>query len=132
MVSFIVSIVICGIAVIAVGVSIVWLIHKVAVRMAEYDDKVLLVCLSVCMAVLSFFLILYCADIPSALNGGETVYTNELPDRVYYMHSMRTVSDNPELRNLKCFNPDGYDKYGNYRIRYTKLNRIVLAIEKLD
>ena len=132
MVNLAVSIAVCGLAVILMGVFALYQLRKIVLRAGDNDDKAGFAVSAVLTAVFLFYTATCCMDIPGALNGGEEVYTNELPDRVYYMRSMRTVSDNPELRDLKGFNPDGYEKYGNYRIRYTKRNRFVLEIEKLD
>lgn len=133
MFGFISSIAVCGLGVILAGAFAVYLLRRIILRAGDNEDKLGFAVSAVLTAVFLFYTVMCCMDIPSALNGGEAVYTNELPDRVYYMHSLRTVSDNPELVNLKCFNPPAeYEKYGNYRIQYTKLNKFVLEIEKLD
>lgn len=88
-----------------------------------------------CTALLFAFLcatVILSVDIPNAINGGETMYVNELPTYVYFGQLSHIVTDNDELRRLKCFNWNEYEKYGNYRIRYTKLTKFVLDIEKLD
>ncbi len=80
-----------------------------------------------------FFLIMLCLDIPSALSGGESVYVNDLPIHCSYGKYFSFVkTDNKKLMYLKFGDWNKYDKNGNYRIRYTKFNKIVLDIEKLD
>lgn len=75
---------------------------------------------------------LFAADIPSAIRGGEEVYVNELPDFVSLHLVPIVVTDNEVLKSLRFYPVNNYEKYGNYRIRYTKLTRCVLAIEDLD
>lgn len=78
-------------------------------------------------------LAILCIDIPSALRGGETVYTTELPTCYRYskFHT-EVITDNEELRHLRGPNWNRYEKYGKYRISYTHFTKIVLKVEKLD
>ena len=72
-------------------------------------------------------------DIPSALSGGEKVYTSELPTLQKYGHYMSfNITDNEELKFLHGCNWNKYEKYGNYCISYTKHTKYVLDIKKLD
>lgn len=82
--------------------------------------------------ILLSLIILFCMDIPSALSGGEEIYVNELPTTVNYLTIRKHYTDNKELRHLKGRDWNKYEKYGYYRIRYTKLTRFVLSVEKLD
>ena len=82
--------------------------------------------------VLLSLIILFCMDIPSALSGGEEIYVNELPITVNYFAIRKNFTDNKELRHLKRRDWNKYEKYGHYRIRYTKLTQFVLSVEKLD
>ena len=85
------------------------------------------------ICILLFFLTVLCLDIPSALSGGESVYVNELHiSYSYWKCFWFVITGNEKLMYLKFDNLNKYDKNGNYRIRYTKFNKIVLAIEKLD
>lgn len=132
MVNYVVTLILCGLSTIATGLLLINAIRKIIKGTAENEDKLTLVTMIVPMLLISTAFVAYCIDIPSALKGGETVYTNELPETTYAMHSWHTISDNPELKHLQGCRFDKYEKYGNYRIRYTKLNRLVLEIEKLD
>ena len=83
--------------------------------------------------MLSLAALLLSIDIPSALKGGQEVYVNELPTYHYAGHLYSHIeTDNEELKNLKFGNWNKYEKYGHYRIRYTKFIKFVLDIEKLD
>ena len=77
-------------------------------------------------------LITFSLDIPCALRGGQEMYVNELPSYIGFGRFRRTITDNEELKHLNGCIWDAYEKYGNYHIRYTKITRIVLDIEKLD
>lgn len=130
---FIMAIIICLLIVILVGGFLIYLAQKIIRGKSEFNDKATFFISMIFMLICLSTLIRYYMDIPSALNGGEIIYTNELPVQICLSHSLNTASDNPDLENLKCFiNLNKYDRYGNYRIRYTKLNRLVLEIEKLD
>lgn len=80
-----------------------------------------------------FITALLILDIPSALSGGEKVYTSELPTLQKYGHYMSfNITDNEELKLLHGCNWNKYEKYGNYCISYTKHTKYVLDIKKLD
>lgn len=135
MAGFVVALVVSGIAVIAIGVFLVYLLRKIIKGRAENDDKMGFAAMCLLLPIFTFYFILYCMDIPSAMKGGVTVYTEELPSITYAFHSWYTVSDNPELTRLQGFNSKKYreyEKYGNYRIRYTKFNRFILELERID
>lgn len=88
-----------------------------------------------CMVIIIslFFFICFCSDISNARNGGEVIYVDELPDIIQISHYSHIYSKKyPELDGLKNFNPYKYEKHGHYRIRYTKLTKYFLDIEKLD
>lgn len=109
-----------------------YLVRRIILKKAKQDDDFICACLFVIAALTFIMLITYCLDIPSVLNGGEVVYTNEMPEIIHLKGTSYVYSDNPELSGLKGFNPDEYEKYGNYRIRYTKINKFVLEVERLD
>lgn len=77
-------------------------------------------------------LITFSLDIPCALRGGQEMYVNELPSYIGCGRFRRTITDNEELKHLNGCTWDAYEKYGNYHIRYTKITKVVLDIEKLD
>lgn len=77
-------------------------------------------------------LITFSLDIPCALRGGQEMYVTELPSYTGFGTFQRTITDNEELRHLNGCNWDAYEKYGHYHIRYTKITKVVLDIEKLD
>ena len=85
------------------------------------------------LVVVLSFLAFLSIDIPSALSGGEEIYVNELPTRIAFSINIVYVDTDDEiLKQLKGCDWNKYEKYGNYRIRYTKFNKIVLDIERLD
>ncbi|NDO20294.1 hypothetical protein FMM68_11620 [Lachnospiraceae bacterium MD329] len=85
------------------------------------------------VACVSFIcLIPFSIDIPCALRGGQEMYVNELPSYTGFGKFQRTITDNEELKRLKGCNWAFSEKYGDYRICYTKVTKIVLDIEKLD
>lgn len=85
------------------------------------------------LCVILIFLIPLSIDIPSALSGGQEIYVNELPTYIGWSTYFSYVkTDNKLLKHMQGCNWDRYEKYGNYRIRYTKFTKFVLEIEKLD
>jgi len=78
------------------------------------------------------FIVIMGLDIPNALKGGEEIYVNELPERIGTGRISYTITDDDTLRHLQGCNWNKYEKYGNYRIRYTKLTKFVLDVEKLE
>lgn len=96
-------------------------------------DKIAGVGIIFFICVLSVITAIICIDIPSALSGGEVLYANELPTTVRCgCYASIAVTNNDELKHLQGCNWNKYEKYGNYRIRYTKLHKFVLDVEKLD
>lgn len=77
--------------------------------------------------------IIFAIDLPSAISGGKEIYVNELPTRYSLGSTISFVeTDNEALKHLKLGNWNKYEKYGNYRIRYTEPIKFVLEIEPLD
>lgn len=96
----------------------------------ENSDLALMIILG-CMTLAGF--IILSIDIPSAINGGQEMYVDELPTVEHWgTHISFIKTDNEELKHLKLADWERYEKYGHYRIRYTKLNKCVLEIEKID
>ncbi|MCI8520570.1 MAG: hypothetical protein HFE51_02135 [Clostridia bacterium] len=141
MINLLITIVFLGILII---LAILALIHSVIVSKTqeerypyttlENEEKSLGFFLPCLVLIFSLgFFIYFCADIPSARSGGEVIYVDELPDVIQTSHYSHIYSKKyPELNGLKNFNPYKYEKYGHYRIRYTKLTKHFLDIEKLD
>lgn len=82
--------------------------------------------------VVLFFINLIASDIPSVLDGGDVIYTDELPKYMEFGMIRYFKTDNEELKHLKFCNRNLYEEHGNYRIRYTKHTKFVLSVEKLD
>lgn len=107
-------------------------IWKKRIKDKEMNDQDLGMIVFVCCAVFAF-LVWMGIDIPSALSGGEEIYATELPETVQLGKIVTySITDNDELRDLKGVDWNRYEKYGNYHIRYTKFNKFVLKVEKLD
>lgn len=116
------------VVIIAIGVYI-W---KKTIRdnNIENSDLALMIILG-CMTLAGF--IILSIDIPSAICGGQEMYVDELPTVEHWgTHISFIKTDNEELKHLKLADWERYEKYGHYRIRYTKLNKCVLEIEKID
>lgn len=111
--------------------AIIFYILRKKIKKESMEKSTLGILISFACILLSL-IVLFGMDIPSALSGGEEIYVNELPTTVNYFVTSRTYTDNKELRHLKGRDWDKYDKYGYYRIRYTKLTRFILDVEKLD
>ena len=98
----------------------------------EPERNELTACIIIDVIILIPFIML-CIDIPSALSGGETLYVTELPMCYSYGHFCNyVVTDNEELRHLKGPNWNRYEKYGDYRISYTRFTKFVLSVDELD
>lgn len=99
----------------------------------QYSDKGNLITVAAVGAAALICAVVLSVDVPSAVSGGEKIYTNELPRRLTWSpHISFVITDNEDLKRLKGGNWNKYDKYGNYCIRYTKYIKVVLDIEKLD
>lgn len=84
-----------------------------------------------CILLLVF--IPFAADLPSALSGGQEIYVNELPTRyIIGTHISYVKTDNKQLKHFKLGEWEKYEKYGNYRIKYTKHFKFVLAIDSVE
>ena len=84
-----------------------------------------------CISIVCF--LPFAIDLPSALCGDEEIYVNELPTRHNCGGYLSTVkTDNKQLKHLKLGEWEKYEKYGNYRIRYTKPIKFVLDIEPIE
>lgn len=115
-----------------VFVFFVFIIWKEKPKSDESESNIFFVLKLIAYTILLIFILL-CIDIPSALNGGEEMYVNELPRTIYSGTVIQqTYSDNKELNRLRGCNWNAYEQYGSYRIRYTKLTKYVLDVEKLD
>lgn len=95
----------------------------------ETDDFKSIIAIA-CLLLLLF--IPLAIDLPSAICGGQEIYVTELPTRYdvgTYLSFLET--DNEQLKHLKLGEWEKYEKYGNYRIKYTKPIKFVLDIEPL-
>lgn len=123
---------ICLIILFIMFVFIVFIIWKEKQQKSELESNTVAILILITFIILSLTILLS-IDMPSALNGGEVIYVSELPTTVNYgLVIQKNFTDNEELQYLRGCNWNRYEKYGNYRIRYTKLTKIVLDVEKLD
>lgn len=81
--------------------------------------------------LLLFFIPLTIA-LPSAICGGQEIYVTELPTVKGFGRFTYIETDNEELKHLNLVAWDMYEKYGNYRITYTKPIKFMLDIEKIE
>lgn len=117
-----------SVTLIAIGLFI-W---KKRIKDDDMTNEDLTACILIGCLVLAF-LIPFVIDLPSAINGGQEIYVNELP--VCYSfgtHISYIETDNEELKHLKLGNWNKYEKYGNYCIRYTEPIKFVLEITPID
>lgn len=116
---------------VVLAVALLYILKKRITDKEMKKDEFVIVTAIACLAFL--FIVPLSLDIPSAVNGGQEVYTNELPTRYNFGLCCSFVeTDNKELKQLRLGNWNKYEKYGDYRVRYTKFTKIVLDIEKLE
>lgn len=107
----------------------IWIMRKVK---KEMDNESFCI-LTVTDCIVLLIVLWMSLDIMSALQGGQELYVNELPTYHYAGRFFSYVeTDNEELKHLNGCDWNKYEKYGNYRIRYTRFTKFVLDIEKLD
>lgn len=118
------------IIIIVIGIIIVILKKRMKDDKATSDDFKTLIVLG-CVVIICF--IPFAIDLPSALCGGDEIYVNELPTRYIYGSCLSIVeTDNEQLKHLKLGEWEKYEKYGNYRIRYTKPIKFMIDIEPIE
>lgn len=112
--------------------ALIYYIKKVIDRREEGDDIDAIKFFACVVVLLIGFTIFHAVDIPSALSGGEMMCVDELPRRIGSGRIKQFITDNPELKELTGYDPNNYEQYGHYHIRYTKIHKFVLDIEKID
>lgn len=132
MIDYLIMLILSGIAVILMAIGIVLILVDIIKKRADEETKIGFLFMIPLLFLFILFFVYYAVDIPSAMNGGKVMYTNELLTLVCGVRTTHIISDKEELKDLKGFNPNNYEKYGNYLVRYTKHNKYVLKIEKIE
>lgn len=87
---------------------------------------------AVSFLICGLMLLVFLIDIPSAITGGETLYINSFPPNTQTLISQFIYTDKGMLVSYEGYQPDQFDSNGTYCIRYTKLTKSVLEIEKIN
>ncbi len=84
----------------------------------------------ICACLCTIMVIPFAADIPNALAGGETLYTDSFPSVSTMQFVSLVFTDHEKLITLWAYDPDDYEQNTGYKITYTKFTKCILDIEE--
>ena len=98
----------------------------------EKKEPVIRGCAVFAIVILSIMTAFLGINIPDAIRGGQEIYVQEAP-RVFRMQIMNIVfADGRKFISFDGYDSDDYEEGALYRIRYTKISKIILDIEKVE